>query len=101
VEKKLVAKLPPASSEPGKNSTQYNTVEINRAFDEMTIPDNSLPSLDGPHTQMEGEVLQEGCLVPHVEGNGVAVRGSSRIPESDELAEQETLPMDQLERSSR
>jgi hypothetical protein len=48
-----------------------------------------------------GTLEQEGSVVPNVEGNGVATRRSFRIPESDELSEHETLPVDQLERSSR
>jgi hypothetical protein len=101
MEKKHVAKLPPGTLQTVNHSCQYNTAEINRAFDEMTIPDDSLPSLDGPRTQTVGEVMQEGSLVPDVEGNGVATRRSFRTSGSDELREQETLPMDQLERSVR
>ncbi|XP_021924264.1 probable LRR receptor-like serine/threonine-protein kinase At1g51810 isoform X3 [Zootermopsis nevadensis] len=100
MEKKL-SKLPPGSLELRNHCCQYNTFEINRAFDEMTIPDNSLPSLDGQHMQTLGEVMQEGSVVPYVEGNSVAITRRFKIPESDEQLEQETLPVDLLERSSR
>jgi hypothetical protein len=73
----------------------------------MTVQDNSLPSLDGPHThtvsvalRTAGEVIQERFVVPSAQGHGVASREGFRIPESDGLAEQDTLPVDQLERSS-
>ncbi|XP_069674519.1 interleukin-1 receptor-associated kinase 4-like [Periplaneta americana] len=68
---KLVAKLPVEVK-----INQYDTDEINRAFDEMTVPDTSLPSLDGPH------------VVP---------RESVTVPESIGPTEQETLPLDQLD----
>lgn len=84
IEKRL-ANLPPKTSEPGN---QYNTVEIDRAFDEMTVADGSLPSLDGPRVQTVGEVRQEEQSVVR----GVAPRG-----ESDGLGKQKTLPVDQLE----
>jgi hypothetical protein len=83
IEKRL-GNLPAKTSEPGN---QYNTVEINRAFDEMTVADGSLPSLDGPRVQTVGEVRQEQSVVC-----GVATRG-----ESDGMGKQKTLPVDQLE----
>jgi hypothetical protein len=85
---KLLAKLPPRTSKP---VDQYNTFEINRAFDEMTIPDNSMPSLDGLHVQRQCEVTQEESVAPTVDTRG----------EYDGLGEQNTLPVDQLERLSR
>ncbi|PNF26888.1 Interleukin-1 receptor-associated kinase 4 [Cryptotermes secundus] len=84
IEKRL-ANLPLKTSEPGN---QYNTVEIDRAFDEMTEADGSLPSLDGPRIQAVGEVMQEEQSV----FCGVTPRG-----ESDGLGKQKTLPVDQLE----
>jgi hypothetical protein len=84
IEKRL-ANLPPKTSEPGN---QYNTVEIDRAFNEMTVVDGNLPSHDGPHVQTVGEVRQEEQSVVA----GVAARG-----ESDGLGKQKTLPVDQLE----
>ena len=85
---KFLAKLPPKTSKP---VDQYNTLEINRAFDEMTIPDNSLPSLDGLRVQPVGRVAQEESASRAVDTRG----------ECDGLGEQNTLPVDQLERLSR
>lgn len=85
---KFLAKLPPKTSKP---VDQYNTLEINRAFDEMTIPDNSLPSLDGLHVQPVGGAAQEESAAHTVDTRG----------EYDGLGEQNTLPVDQLERLSR
>jgi hypothetical protein len=85
---KLLAKLPPKPSRP---VDQYNTVEINRAFDEMTIPDNSLPLLDGPHVQPLAGATQEESVACTVDTRG----------EYDVVGEQNTLPVDQLERLSR
>jgi interleukin-1 receptor-associated kinase 4 len=84
---KFLAKLPPKTSKP---VDQYNTFEINRAFDEMTIPDDSLPSLDGLHVQPVGGAAQESAACT------ADTRG-----EYDGLGEQNTLPVDQLERLSR
>jgi len=86
--KKFLAKLPPKTSKP---ADQYNTFEINRAFYEMTIPDNSLPSLDGLHVQPVGGAAQEESAARTVDTRG----------EYDGLGEQNTLPVDQLERWSR
>jgi hypothetical protein len=85
---KLLAKVPPKTSKP---VDQYNTSEINRAFDEMTIPDNSLPSLDGLGVQPVGGAMQEESVAGTVDTGG----------EYDGLEEQSTLPVDQLERLSR
>jgi hypothetical protein len=85
---KLLAKLPPKTSKP---VDQYNTFEINRAFDEMTIPDNSLPSLDGPHVQPVARAMWEESVACTVDTRG----------EYDGVGEQNTLPVDQLEGSSR
>lgn len=84
---KFLAKLPPKTSRP---VDQYNTFEINRAFDEMSIPHNSLPSLDGLHVQPAGGAAQES-----------AARAVDTGGEYDGLGEQNTLPVDQLERLSR
>jgi hypothetical protein len=81
---KFLVKLPPKTL---KRVDQCNTLEINRAFDEMTIPDNSLPSLD---VQPVGVAAQESAA------RTVDTRG-----EYDGLGEQNTLPVDQLERLSR
>lgn len=83
IEKHLV-NLPPKTSEPGN---QHNTVEINRAFDEMSVADGSVPSLDRPRIQTAGEARQEQSVVC-----GVATGG-----ESDGMGKQKTLPVDQLE----
>jgi len=56
----------------------------------MTIPDNSLPSLDRLHVQPVGGAAQESAT------RTVDTRG-----EYDGLGEQNTLPVDQLERLSR
>jgi hypothetical protein len=85
---KSLAKLPPKTSKP---VDQYNTFEINRAFDEMTIPDNSLPALDGLHVQPVGGAAPEESAAHTVDTRG----------EYDGLGEQNTLPVDQLERLSR
>jgi hypothetical protein len=81
---KRLAELPPKTLEPGN---QYNTVEINRAFDEMTIVEGSLPSLNRPHEPSIGEATQEQSVVCDVATGG----------EFDRLGEQNTLPVDQLE----
>jgi hypothetical protein len=85
---KLLAKLPPKTS---TRVDQNNTFEINRAFDEMTIPDSSLPSLDGLRVQPAGGATQEESVACIVDTRG----------EYDGLGEQNTLPVDQLERLSR
>jgi hypothetical protein len=85
---KLLAKLPPKTSKP---VDQYNTFEINRTFDEMTISDNSLPSLSGPHVEPLGGAMQGESVTCPVDTRG----------EDDGLGEQDTLPVDHLERSSR
>jgi hypothetical protein len=57
----------------------------------MTVRDNSLPLLDGLHVQPVGGAVQEEC----------AARTADTRGEYDGLGEQNTLPVDQLERLSR